>query len=342
MHKRSLLIDGRVFKIDANRGTAANLRKIIDAANENFDGTVELYTGLIKKYDSPWGRIFYVVEEQLLLPLIILIKFHTFLLSPLHTTPLILLGCKRILILHDLMFMDNIRKYGIYGDMFLSSLYRTICIFFALKFYNNKILTISNTSQRVISDKFLIRLSDITIISCHFEFSEHGGSSSQVNTSKYMLTVTGKADHKNFQLLKEVYDKYILPFELKVVGNVPEINDNPNITFYSDLTSLELMKLYENAEGLIFPSLQEGFGIPLLEAANFDIPIFCSDIPIFREIMGDKAYYFDPLSTDDLFQTLSQFALSDHPKPDYTILKYKYSTAASYKKMVEFFCDELI
>jgi glycosyltransferase involved in cell wall biosynthesis len=50
--------------------------------------------------------------------------------------------------------------------------------------------------------------------------------------------------------------------------------------------------LYQLADLLIFPSSQEGFGIPLLEAGLVRLPVFCSDIPPFREIAGDRVHRF--------------------------------------------------
>ena len=50
--------------------------------------------------------------------------------------------------------------------------------------------------------------------------------------------------------------------------------------------------LYQLADLLIFPSAQEGFGIPLLEAGLVRLPVFCSDIPPFREIAGDAVQRF--------------------------------------------------
>jgi len=50
--------------------------------------------------------------------------------------------------------------------------------------------------------------------------------------------------------------------------------------------------LYQLADLLIFPSAQEGFGIPLLEAGLVRLPVFCSDIPPFREIAGETVHRF--------------------------------------------------
>jgi glycosyltransferase involved in cell wall biosynthesis len=341
MAVKSILVDGRAFKIEPNRGTSVHLQRMIDAANKNFDGTVVIYTGIKKTYDGLWGKILYIIEEQFYLPILLLINHHSFLLSPLHTTPVVLLGCKRILILHDLMFMDNLQKYGIRGNMFFSSLYRSICISLALKFNNNRIVTVSETSKRVISDQFNIETSDITMITNHFQFSQQSNIAVQTPSCSYILAVTGKADHKNFKLLKNVFDRNILGIHLRVVGNIPSDNDNNNITYYSNLTSEELMDLYKNAEALVFPSLQEGFGIPLLEAVNFNLPIFCSDIPIFREIMEDEAHYFDPSSEADLLHVLSQFVDVGVQQPNYTKVKVKYNATLASKQMAHFFSNKL-
>jgi glycosyltransferase involved in cell wall biosynthesis len=72
-----------------------------------------------------------------------------------------------------------------------------------------------------------------------------------------------------------------------------------------------MANLYLFCDGLLFPSLNEGFGIPVLEAGFARMPIFCSDIPPLRESGGAEAHYFDPegspeasaeLILDHLFQ----------------------------------------
>ena len=55
-----------------------------------------------------------------------------------------------------------------------------------------------------------------------------------------------------------------------------------------------VVELYRVADALLFPSTQEGFGIPALEAGLARTPLFCSDIPALRGIAGDAATYFAP------------------------------------------------
>ena len=58
------------------------------------------------------------------------------------------------------------------------------------------------------------------------------------------------------------------------------------------------------SDGMIFPSLYEGFGLPPLEALAAGIPVMCSDIPVLREIYKDKVTYFNPYRVDDIQKCL--------------------------------------
>ncbi len=65
-----------------------------------------------------------------------------------------------------------------------------------------------------------------------------------------------------------------------------------------------LCQAYNAADAFIFPSLQEGFGIPLIEAMRCDTPIIAADIPVFKEICGDAALFFNPCVDIELAECL--------------------------------------
>lgn len=81
--------------------------------------------------------------------------------------------------------------------------------------------------------------------------------------------------------------------------------------FLQDLGDRELAELYSRASALILPSLTEGFGLPLVEAMHFGIPVIASDIPIFREIGGDYPLYFEVGSPSDLAVKLKVIDMAD-------------------------------
>ena len=57
---------------------------------------------------------------------------------------------------------------------------------------------------------------------------------------------------------------------------------------------------------LLFPSLYEGFGLPIVEALQRGSEVICSDIPVFHEIAGENAIYFDPFNPLFLAQVISE------------------------------------
>jgi glycosyltransferase involved in cell wall biosynthesis len=61
-----------------------------------------------------------------------------------------------------------------------------------------------------------------------------------------------------------------------------------------------LTKLYESSSALLAASVGEGFGLPLIEAAQHELPIIARNLPVFREVSGEHAFYFDGTSGEEL------------------------------------------
>ena len=77
-----------------------------------------------------------------------------------------------------------------------------------------------------------------------------------------------------------------------------------NKTLQINASDKELSELYTRASLFVFPSLYEGFGIPILEAYACHCPIAISNTSCFPEIAGDAAIYFDPYSVKDIANTI--------------------------------------
>jgi glycosyltransferase involved in cell wall biosynthesis len=125
----------------------------------------------------------------------------------------------------------------------------------------------------------------------------------QVKPGSYFLFVGLRGGYKNFDLLARLA---MLPqqqenFFVCVGGEEPAADRQSlerrgvgdRFAFIRDVDDDELCCLYRHARALIFPSLYEGFGLPLLEAMGYDCPVLCSDIPVFREVAAAAAVYFD-------------------------------------------------
>jgi glycosyltransferase involved in cell wall biosynthesis len=73
----------------------------------------------------------------------------------------------------------------------------------------------------------------------------------------------------------------------------------------------DLAALYRNSLGLIFVSLYEGFGIPIIEAQSFGCPVVTSNISAMPEVGGNGALIVDPYSVDEIEMALSSLARED-------------------------------
>ena len=68
----------------------------------------------------------------------------------------------------------------------------------------------------------------------------------------------------------------------------------------------EISAYYRDARLFVFPSYLETFGHPLLEALAAELPVVASDMPVFREIAGDAALYFDPFDVGNIAEQMER------------------------------------
>lgn len=87
-------------------------------------------------------------------------------------------------------------------------------------------------------------------------------------------------------------------YKTKLLAMRDALDLSKNVIFFAEviaetLPDAVIADLFQLADGLLFPSREEGFGIPLIEAAFSSIPVFCADIPVLRELGGSDVTYFD-------------------------------------------------
>lgn len=146
--------------------------------------------------------------------------------------------------------------------------------------------------------------------------------------TKFFIYVGSIHPRKNIKNLLLAYDAFrtegITSYKLVIVGRKAWKTDETfavyeamkfknDVIFTGHLQLNELADVLGSAEALIYPSLFEGFGIPVLEARYCGIPVICSDRTSLPEVGGDSAIYFDPESPEDIKQALIKFvANKDH------------------------------
>ena len=142
----------------------------------------------------------------------------------------------------------------------------------------------------------------------------------------YILFVGHRKRYKNFiNFIKafSISDKLKSDFEIICFSNelfdkneleiIKSLNLNNSIKLVSgDDTKLD--QFYKNASLFVFPSLYEGFGIPLLEAMKNKCPICCSDTGSLKEIGATAVDYFNPKSIDSISNSMEKFLYSEKYK----------------------------
>lgn len=118
-----------------------------------------------------------------------------------------------------------------------------------------------------------------------------------------------------------------------------------NQTIAISVNDKKLNELYSNAKVFVFPSLYEGFGIPILEAFSNNCPVSLSNSSCFPEIAGDAASYFDPYNKESLIKSINRIIYdSDYAAElvqkgrerlnDFSWEKTAMETLESYKKTI--------
>ena len=123
------------------------------------------------------------------------------------------------------------------------------------------------------------------------EFHRVKEINNDTNTSKDLIFIGQRNGYKNFQILIDVLDKK-KKFNLVLVGGGPlsknERNKLKNINYqhHQNISDTELNILYNNSFALVYPSLYEGFGLPILESLKAGCPVICNDGSSTKEIGG--------------------------------------------------------
>jgi glycosyltransferase involved in cell wall biosynthesis len=123
----------------------------------------------------------------------------------------------------------------------------------------------------------------------------------------YLLAFGGITPNKNLERLLRAFvvarQRHGITQRLVVVGRLPStarLQDSAGVVATGYLAEAELAEMLRNADALVFPSLYEGFGLPVVEAMAAGVPVICSRVTAMPEVAGDAAIYFDPRDVEDM------------------------------------------
>ncbi|RZS99281.1 glycosyltransferase family 4 protein [Aquimarina brevivitae] len=256
----------------------------------------------------------YSITEQLLFPVKVP-KCDVF-WSPHFNAPLFPVNAKiKIVTIHDINHLANPHYFSLLKRKWAKLLYyNAIC-------KSKKIITVSNFSKLEILKHFNIAPNKIVVIpgGIHQDFAKNSDKR-KIDTlpEKYILFVGNIKPHKNLITLLKAYvqlnDEIKSLYRIVILGRKDGfITGDPTIfefiskhhlqdkvIFTGQVADDTVPSIYKTANLFVFPSLYEGFGLPLLEAMACGIPVISSNSTSLPEVGGEAVLYFDPSNATDL------------------------------------------
>jgi glycosyltransferase involved in cell wall biosynthesis len=323
-------IDVRGLKT-AQTGTRTYLEEICKAFKNIDDESIQfhfldtsfaVYTGKLKLLKW-FGHVKYQLWKQVLLPLKAWHKNCDIVFCTDDCVPFIQLGYKTIPVLHDAFCFESPESYGklwlwLYLKTAIPAARKAAFVVTPTEYAKKQI----SRYTHIPDDKLVVIYEGPkTFLSVH----NSNGSSIllqmlNIITKEYILHVGSMYKRKNVPALihafSEVKKLGYKDLRLVLAGPTPAngidsdyevvidainaLNLQNDVILTGYLSDTEVGELYQNALLYVFPSLNEGFGIPVLEAFKHDIPVIIANNSCLPEIGGDAVLTFNPYSIEDL------------------------------------------
>lgn len=228
------------------------------------------------------------------------------------------------------------------------------------------VLTVSENSKREIAGHFGVDPQRIRVISegARDIFTPKNGSSDRGGVSRLGLTaddtillyVGGISPHKNLAALIEAFSVVRTRcvgggLKLVLVGDYkddPFLSDYPNlkaqvaklglgdsVLFTGYVKDGDLVELYQAAAALVFPSIEEGFGLPALEAMSCGTPVIASDTGSLPEVLGDAGRYFDPRNVASMSDAVIEVLSNGRLQSEMRTIGLRRSKDFTWKRAAE-------
>ena len=260
--------------------------------------------------------------EQIVLPWQVFVLRLDILHSLGYISPLVL-PCKSVVTIHDLNFVSILEAFSWLnrvGHRFFvtNSAKRANHILTDSGFGKDEIVSHLKIAQEKISVTYAapkVRQPNVQSDSQWLLIRQRLGIQ-----KPYILAFSSLAPHKNISRLLEAFailrTQKNFQGQMVIVGHLPvrgpALNDLIHklelganeliITGY--LPDNEVTELLSHAALFVFPSLYEGFGLPVVEAMAAGVPVVCSSHSSLPEIAGDAAIFFDPLNTQEIVDVI--------------------------------------
>ncbi|MEL6960635.1 MAG: glycosyltransferase family 1 protein, partial [Pseudomonadota bacterium] len=182
------------------------------------------------------------------------------------------------------------------------------------------LLTVSDHSMRTLAPRLGVSMRSFTIVPNSAEHMMRGPINADVPRryglapGGYLLSVGNQSPNKNITALTAAHAAVAdraLPLAL-VGGVAPGVAQadatGAGVIRLGRVPDADLRGLYEGAAAFVFPSLNEGFGIPPLEAMQLGVPVLCAATGAMPQVLGDGPVWMDPRDTHDMARGLVEIS----------------------------------
>jgi glycosyltransferase involved in cell wall biosynthesis len=211
---------------------------------------------------------------------------------------------RRVTTVHDDFHLSDVSGFGTAKRAYARFIYGT-----ALR-VSDLVLAVSDCTKSRLARRFPFASGKIRALpnGVDLDFFHRVQEKPRSIDGDFILFVGNMKPHKNMETaLRAARSSGSLP--LAAVGaeagfrhglgdRLESLRSDPRLALLGAVDDEELRRLYSRAACLVFPSLREGFGYPMIEAMACGCPVVCSDIPELRETAGDAALYRDPRSPE--------------------------------------------
>ena len=189
----------------------------------------------------------------------------------------------------------------------------------------NRIIAISENTKKDIIEIFNINPQKIDVIYHSTSMKHFSGKHKLQIPESFLLFVGDRTPYKNFKRFMETFaqiheqDKTL--FAIYTGSKLKKDEQDMLIgmgifeyTIHIKASDQALSELYSRALLFVYPSLYEGFGIPILEAYACHCPVALSNTSCFPEIAGDAAVYFDPYSISSMSEAITKVIYNEEKR----------------------------
>jgi glycosyltransferase involved in cell wall biosynthesis len=153
---------------------------------------------------------------------------------------------------------------------------------------------------------------------------------------KLVLSISSDLPRKNLQAVRNAVDSLGEQYKLVRIGS--QLGNSITFTRIGDET---LNQIYNSCDVLLFPSLYEGFGLPIVEAFASGLPVVASDIPTIREVAGNAAILVDPENLNSIMKGIKD-AIHNVYLSERGIVRAKDFTKHKFEEKVTHLYDNIL